>query len=480
LPKDRFTKIFNSISKERLRNILRVLLFTGFAILIFLRFHDVKHSDDSLDSIVKNKVTIVGKVSDDPEIRNGAPRFSLDVHHIYIQKESLSFIPCEGCTLLVRSKHFGQRILYGDVLQFDAVISKPDKIVSEDGRIFDYQKFLSKNDIYYIADARDLDIVDRGSGNRLVSLLFSIKHKIVYQIDRLLPSPHSFLGSGLIISGKGSMDQEMQMKFQIVGLIHIVVLSGSNVSIIGEAIMRLCSFLPGALSSFLGGFFIVMFAIMTGGDATVVRSTIMSLIALYARKTGRTNDALVSLCLAGMLMIFNNPKILFHDPGFQLSFLASLGLIFYSERLKNFLMFFHTKFRCPLSVLELVSATLSTQIFTLPYIINMSGMFSVVALLVNVVVLPIIPITMLFVFITSVTGFINDTLALLPSFVSWILLSYELYIVDIGASLSWSHRMIPPIPSWSIYMVYAIFLLDVCFAKYRKAHIEKKIPQILS
>lgn len=441
-----------------------------FIILIFFRFQSAKQFDNKFDHLIKKKVTMEGVVVDDPEIRNGSPRFKFAL--------TGGEIDCTDCTFLVRTKHLGEKIYYGDKLSFEAILSKPEKIISEDGRTFDYQKFLSKDDIYYIADARDVEILSRDNGNWLIGFLYKVKHAIVFEIDRMLPSPHSFLGSGLIISGKGSMDKEMQEKFQIVGLIHIVVLSGSNVSIIGEAILRVFSFLPNFLATSLGAIFIVFFAIMTGGGATVIRSTIMSLIALYARSTGRTNQALSSLTIAGVLMVLQNPKILFHDPGFQLSFLASLGLIFYSERIKDKIILLYTKFGVPSGVIELVSATLATQIFTLPYIINMSGMMSVISLPVNILVLPVIPFTMLAVFTTSILSFIGDVFAWIPMWVSWILLSYELYVVDVAASLSWSHKMLPAIPKWSLYLAYTLFLLDISLNKYLSVRRQSKTPQL--
>lgn len=456
--------------QKRARLFYKLALFAFFAVLIFFRFQSLNHTDTRFDHLIKKRVYIEGIVVDDPEIRNGSPRFRLKVLG--------GDIDCGGCTFLVRTKHLGEKIYYGDRLRFDAILRKPEKIISEDGRTFDYQKFLSKDDVYYIADARDLEIVDKGKGNFVVGFLYKVKHAIVFEIERMLPSPHSFLGSGLIISGKGSMDKEMQEKFQIVGLIHIVVLSGSNVSIIGEAILRVFSFLPKIFATTLGGIFIVFFAIMTGGGATVIRSTIMSLIALFARSTGRTNQALTSLTIAGVLMVLQNPKILFYDPGFQLSFLASIGLIFYSERIKEKIIFLHEKFGLPSGIIELISATLATQVFTLPYIINMSGMLSVVALFVNIVVLPVIPLTMLTVFITSLTSFIGDVFAWIPMWVSWILLSYELAVVDFGASLSWSHKMLPVIPRWSLYLAYTLFLLDISLNKYLAVCRQNKTPQL--
>ncbi|HEY1037477.1 MAG TPA: ComEC/Rec2 family competence protein [Candidatus Paceibacterota bacterium] len=460
--------------------LIRLSLFAAAFVFALIRFFDLSVPDSSLDQFVGKKFRFRGTVLESPEIRNGSPRFKFYASEFladgtWFQIESQK---SEPPTVLVRSRHLGEVVRYGDMLEFDASVKVPDLIESEDGRTFNYRSFLAKDDIYYILEARDLEVVGSGFGNSVTSFLYSVKSRIVENIESSLPSPHAFLASGLIISGKGSMSKELQEKFQIAGLIHIVVLSGSNVSIIGDAILKVFGFLPKTIASVCGGLGIVGFAVMTGGGATVVRSTVMSLIALYARLTNRTNAALMSLTVAGSLMLVHNPKILFHDPSFQLSFLASLGLILYSERVKVRIMFLKTKFKVPESVVDLIACTFATQLFTLPFIIHMSGLFSVIALAVNIIVLPVIPLTMLLVFVVSVLSFISGAVASVPAFVSWILLSYELKVVDIAASISWSHILIPPIPVSWILVSYAVFILDIAVYEYRFMGKKEKMPQL--
>ncbi len=461
--------------------LVRIILVTGCFFLAWLRFTNLSERDGSLDSHLNQKADVRGRVIEMPEMRNGSPRFQFQISEIKNGNglwEKVLTRRGRSPKVLVRSVFFGSEISYGDVLEFSATVKVPELIASEDGRTFDYKSFLAKDDMHYILETRSFVVLELGRGNPVVSFLYGVKKRLVNNIEDSLPSPHSFLASGLIISGKGSMGKELQEKFQIAGLIHIVVLSGSNVSIIGEAILKVFSFLPKTLASVFGGLGIVAFSIMTGGGATVVRSTIMSIIALYARVTNRTNQALVSLGTAGILMIVHNPRILFHDPSFQLSFLASLGLILYSERIKDKMLFLHARLKVPVSVIDLVSCTVSTQLFTLPYIINMSGLFSVVALLVNIVVLPVIPFTMLMVFVVSVFSFISPHLASVPAFVSWILLSYELAVVDFSSAVKWSHVLIPPISVRWVYLAYLVFAADISLYQIRFMGRKQKIPQL--
>lgn len=377
------------------------------------------------------------------------------------------------------------RPIYGDFIRFDAKLAKPKLIEGEDGRDFDYEYFLQKDNIFYLADIENVQLIDVGHANKLTKILYLFKQKFMQNIENLLPAPYAFLATGLIISGKGSLDKELQEQFQKVGLIHIVVLSGSNVSIVGEAISKFFSFLPKLWGGIFGSFGIILFGMMTGGGATVCRSVIMSIIGIYARISGRNNSAFISLIVAGFLMLFQNPKLLLHDPSFQLSFMATLGLIFLGGPIEAILKKTKDKVEqtnklcavslkyVPESFVSLIATTIATQIFTLPFIIKFSGVVSLVALPVNALVLPLIPLTMLFVFLTGVVSFINPLIALLPAFVSWVLLKCELVIVGYFSSLSFSAIKLPAISNSTFLIMYFVIVLLSIFLNSNKIFVSK-------
>lgn len=367
---------------------------------------------------------------------------------------------------------------YGDRIRFIAKLSKPKLIEGKDGRDFDYEYFLQKDDIFYLADIEQVQIIATNQANPITHFLYKVKKNFMQNIEDVLPAPYAFLATGLVISGKGSLDKELQEQFQKVGLIHIVVLSGSNVSIIGEAISKCFSFLPKLWGGIFGSIGIILFGMMTGGGATVYRSVIMSIIGIYTRLSGRTNSGFISLMVAGACMLIHNPKLLLHDPSFQLSFMATLGLIFLSSPIEEFLKRTiesvksltmttsmktkKTNIKIPAGLISLISTCIATQIFTLPFIIRFSGVVSLVALPTNIAVLPLIPFTMLFVFLTGVVSFISPVIAYLPAFVSYVFLKIELLIVGYFASLPFSAITVPNISTSTFTILYfAIFLLVI-------------------
>ena len=166
----------------------------------------------------------------------------------------------------------------------------------------------------------------------------------------------------MTVGAQESLGEKLQDNFRKTGIAHIVVLSGYNVTIVSEAIMRVFSFLQNVFKFSFGGIAIIFFVLMTGASATAVRAGIMAILVIIARITGREYDALRALLIAGVIMIIQNPKILAFDSSFQLSFMATLGLLYVSPRIYKYFKFITTKFQFR----ELVVSVIATQLLFCP------------------------------------------------------------------------------------------------------------------
>ena len=209
----------------------------------------------------------------------------------------------------------------------------------------------------------------------------------------------------------------------------------------------------------LGGGSIILFSIMTGAGATVVRASLMALLALLARATGRIYEITLALLFAGFAMLLYNPKILIFDPSFQLSFLATLGLIHLSPLLEKHLKFLPKTF----GLRDIVSATLATQILVLPLLLYMMGKFSIVSLPVNLLVLPFIPLTMLFGFLAGTTGFISTILSFPFAFIAHLFLWYELKVVKIASAIPFASIGGFALSGAVMFFVYAAVVVLIYF-----------------
>lgn len=456
------------------------LVFISALIIVFRYSHSSFDNEFLKDLFLKNeRAELKGTIISDPEYKKTYWRYEVLV------KESSMQVAPHDTKILVKEKlrsagnaaeSTGSEIdtskpSYGDYIKFTANISKPKVIESEDGRNFDYEYFLQKDNIFYLADISNVETISKNQAGKLTNILFKIKKNFMQNVENLLPAPYAFLATGLVISGKGSLDKELQDQFQKVGLIHIVVLSGSNVSIVGEAISKFFSFLPKLWGGIFGSLGIICFGLMTGGGATVWRSVIMSIIGIWTKLSDRQNSGFIALMTAGTLMLFHNPKLLLHDPSFQLSFVATIGLIFLASPMEEILqsakktlekkhkiLLLSLKY-IPQSLISLIATSIATQIFTLPFIIRFSGVVSLVSLPVNALVLPFIPFTMLFVFLTGVISFMSSTVAYLPAFVAYALLKYELLVVGYFSSLSFSSTKIQNISPATFALLYFVIVL---------------------
>jgi competence protein ComEC len=393
-----------------------------------------------LSQHVSEKVTLEGTIDTMPDFRDTNQRFPLALSNG--EKVSVS-------TDLYQTLH------YGDLVHVTGTLKLPEPFETDSGRIFDYTKYLAKDGIGYTMSFARVDVVAEGKGNPLIALLLSLNLWFQEALQKVLPEPHASLGGGITIGAKQSLGEKLLDDFRAVGLIHIVVLSGYNVTIIGEAIMRSLTFFPQMASLGIGSMAIVAFALLTGAGATVVRSSIMSLLALIARGTGKTYAVTRALFIAGALMLLHNPYLLLFDPSFELSFIASLGLIHGSPIVARFIPWVTEK----LMIREIVSATIATQIAVLPLIIYSFGNVSLVALPANLLVLPSIPSTMGATFITALTSWI-PLLGFLFSLPAYLLLAYELLVVEFFSAIPLAEIILPPIPAIVMLLAYiGIFFL---------------------
>lgn len=438
-------------------NVARLFFYVLLILIAVIRYIHMPQDDVYLNIYQDKMVDVIGTVIHEPEKKKHHTNIVLSIESISETSSSsnMSTSVSPAKSKLLVSIPLLQSVSYGDKVALRGVIKAPKKIISEDGSVFNYPAYLSKDFIFYVMKTENISVIASHQGSRIKEMLLDFKSALLEKFFSVFPTPHSFLAGGLIIAGKGSLDDELQEQFKRAGLIHIVVLSGFNITIVGQFIISLLSFLPAFLKNIFGSVGILLFSVMAGGSATVVRSVIMSLIGLYARASDVTYSALKGLFIAAVLMVVHNPKILFFDPSFQLSFVATLGLILLSSPIKKLCAWIPETF----GVREIVSSTFATQIFVTPLILHLSGMISFVSLFVNILVLPVIPLTMLVVCISGLISFIHQSFSLPFAFVSYTLLSYELTIVRVASQYSFASIHFPRLPLSTMLVTYALYLL---------------------
>jgi len=432
-------------------------LFVGIAVLCIEKIlHKVANKEVLFLSLVLISFSL------------GALRYSIkDFHEPLIPSSSGVVIgepeQKENTTRFVMKADNGEKVLvstdlyspvkYGDRVKVEGKLQEPGIIDDGTGRSFDYGKFLSKDDIYFTISFAKVEVLSSGEGNWLKQALFGVKNSLISKMKNILAEPESSLLAGLILAGKTAMPKDVLEEFKRAGVIHIVVLSGYNITIIAEfmrAVFRSAKF------SVLG---IIFFVIMTGAQATVVRAAIMVLAVVLAKVLHRDFSAPRALLAAAFLMIIHNPKILVFDPSFQLSFLATCGLIYFVPVIETFL----TRIKMPelWGIRTVLATTVATQITVLPFLIYSMGNVSLVSLPANILILLFIPIVMFVGFVATLLSYISYFVALPLSYVTHLILSWILGVSHYLGNLTFATLSISIFPFWVVIIVYMVLTIFV-------------------
>ncbi|MDP2642054.1 MAG: ComEC/Rec2 family competence protein [bacterium] len=417
----------------------------------------------------------------------GALRYEVKDFHVPLAPASTGVVITEpeereNTTRFVLFADNGEKVLvstdlyssveYGDRVEVKGKLQEPGVIDDGIGRPFDYAQYLSKDDIYQTMSFAGVKVLSHGEGNPIKQALFKIKHSLVGKIREVFAEPESSLLAGLIVAGKAAMPKSILEEFRRAGVIHIVVLSGYNITIIAEFLRkmfeniflktglgaRLPAGLAGpkmALGSSIAG--IVFFVLATGAEPAVVRAAIMVLVVISAKMFGRTYSAPRALLGAAFLMILYNPKILVFDPSFQLSFLATCALIYVVPMVEKYLKWITESW----GIRTMVAATVATQFTVLPYLVYSMGEVSLVALLANVLILLLIPVTMFTGFAAAVTAYLSPVIVWPIAFVPHLLLSWILGVSHFLGNLSFASISVSVFPLWAAILAYLLLIVII-------------------
>lgn len=408
--------------------------------------------DPALDAFLGEYITLEGEIADEPDMREQMVRLSVLPSAIVVEDERTEI---ETSARVLVSVRLPAAFTYGQPVTARGVLEKPSAFAGDGGRTFDYPGFLAKDGIYYelpFAEVAHSTSTPAGSISGIKGALFWVKQTYLDGLAQALPEPQSALAGGITVGDKRALGGALLEMFRVTGIVHIVVLSGYNITIVAESIRRLFARAPRMLGIWGSAISIVFFVIATGASATGVRAGAMAALALLAQITGRRYAITRALALTAVGMVLWSPHILLFDPGFQLSVLATVGLIHVAPRIAEYLTWIPATF----GLREIVAATLGTQLFVLPLLLYQIGLLSIVSVPVNVLILPLIPLSMLFSFIAGLAGALLGTFAVVFAAPAYIALSYMLWITEQFAALPFAAVSIEAFSVWWVFAAYAV------------------------
>lgn len=241
-------------------------------------------------------------------------------------------------------------------------------------------------------------------------------------INSYLPEPEASLLNGVIFGVNLKTTKEFYQQLKIVGLLHLVVLSGINITLLAAMVSSITKYFSKLISTLITILIIFLFVLFVGPQAPIIRAAVMGILTHVAIITGRKNYTLYALFLSLIFILIFWPDWL-KTVSLQLSYGATLGIVLFGQsQSKNYIS---RNFRL----------TLAAQVFTVPIIFIYFKQVSLISPLANLLVAETIPPLMVFGFLTAVLGKINYILGYIPSLLCYGILSYIVWIVETLAKI---------------------------------------------
>lgn len=298
---------------------------------------------------------------------------------------------------------------------------------------------------------------DKNAQNLLLAVTGFVRQKVTLFFEKNLPPISASLLLGIVFGIKENMPKDFTNDLRISGVLHVVAASGMNVTMVGGFLSAIFSFFLkrqyALLLSILG---ICFYALLAGLEPSIIRASIMGILAFLAQILGRQRLAAYSLFIAAYIMLFVSPSTL-SDVGFQLSFMATLGLIVIrpifdkNKKLKSLLN--------KSLVGEDVLTTVCAQASTMPILLANFGSYSFISVFINGLVLWTVPILMTLGGIGGLLGIIFEPIGAIFLYLSLPLLLYFQKIVSVFSQVFGTFTFTSF--SWQLTVGYYLTLISL-------------------
>lgn len=377
------------------------------------------------------KVQIVSTLHEEPKIRYGKQQFSVNIQGyepIYI---SLGLFP---------------EFHYADTIRINGSIKR---------------KLLESGNVIATLSYPRVQMIERDK-----TLLEKVRLRIQHQFTQTLSPTSASLLLGIVFGSKENLPESFKLALQREGLMHIIAASGMNVTIIGNLLLPIISiFLRRrvALASCIGSIF--FYVLLTGFEPSIIRAAIMASFALVGQILGRQRVGFISLLFAGYIMLFFDP-LLYKDVGFQLSFLATSGIMYLKPLCEKLFTLQKSSGIVLTTFKEDITTTLSAQLVTLPLLLITFGEVNLLSFVSNILLLWIVPPLMILGIIAGFAGLIVPLLGKLVLLLSLPLLAYFETVVSLTYPLNLPITLPEGVPTIFICAYYGM-LICLIFYKSR-------------
>ncbi len=400
------------------RDLRLLLLFFCAMSLGIARYQFTAPFESDNTTVLGQEVRIEGIIVNDPEPVDRNQNVVLDAltgNDEPINAKLLAHLP------LYPVLEYGQRVSFRCKLETPVPING-----------FAYDRYLHVQGVSLVCFSHDEPyVIAQDQGNFFRSSVYRLRAAIELGLQRSLPEPTVGLAKGLLL-GEKVLSDDLTIDFRRVGLSHILAASGYNVTAVLTLLFGgLIFFLrrQRAIFALLVG--VVLYVLLAGAEAPVIRAGIMGATVLIARHAGRHSTPRNLLALTASVMLAFNPLLLRDDIGFQLSMLSTIGMTLWADRLSKRFAFIPET----LGLREAWSASLAATAATLPLTIFQFGAISLVSPIANLLVLPFIPYAMALSACSAASALVLPMLAPFFGAPAWAIETLMLAITHVLAQL---------------------------------------------
>lgn len=381
--------------------------------------------------------------------------------------------PAAGKLLITIPKDSLYKVLHaGDVL-YIAVEPKPITPARNPYQ-FDYAAYMARQNVFHQAKLKDNYIAsgqDKGFNYHINHLRETLIGS--FSIHSFSPVTQNLINA-LLFGQRQDMDTETNADYTNAGVIHILAISGLHFTLLFAMLNWILAPLKRLKKSGIIIHFITiltlmwLFAFLTGLSASVVRSVVMFSFLMVGEAMRRRVSIYNSLAVSALVLLLAKPAFLF-DAGFQLSYLAVLGIVWLQPIYKKFP---RSKYRIIAMTQDLVAVSVAAQLAVLPLSLYYFNQFPLLFLVANVVVIPLSNAVLILGIITLILNFIFPTLAILigkpldfcisimNGFIKWVASFDSLVLKNIPFTL---------LLNICLYAVITLLILYVYKQTYRRA-----------
>lgn len=452
--------LYRAQPRARLAAVMGLVLVAGaYRLLLAQPVLDEDHIAFYNDT--PHPIRLTGVVAAEPDVRDYYINLQLRVESLQIEGETEAI----GGLVLVRAPRYPV-YAYGDRLSVTGLLETPP--IFED---FSYKDYLARSGIHSLIRRSYIQLIESGQGHPFWAAMLALKGRAAHTINRILAEPYASLLNGILLGIRSGIPRALYENFNLTGTSHVIVISGSNISLVAGIFLFLGQRLIGRrFTPPLAIAGVILYTFLVGADAAVSRAAIMGIVMILSLWIGRPGLALNSLFFSGLCLTALNPLILW-DVGFQLSFVATGGLIVLVPPLEE------TVFRLLQNRLQIAQAgllmgllnemlilTLAAQISVGPLLVYHFGRLSLISLFANMLIVPVQPLIMIAGGLAALAGMLWLPLGQALGWLVWLPLAWTVGVVEWMARLPYGSLDLGRFPLWLTLLVYAALAAGIWWA----------------